>query len=177
MSDESWKKLIEDGVAAAHKAMEKYPAPNYTISKFAEEAGEVVKAAIHCAEDRETPENLRGEMVQTIAMMYRLWVEGDEVHGLKPVRPIDTHKIVWVSGTPPPGRLIGSFMGVPVEVFGAKNSADTYPEWFVLLNGKTKIDLPKSIRLRQEAQKWIEERLTSAQDLVDLLGYAMRNDQ
>ena len=52
---------------------------------LAEEAGETVKAAIHCAEGRETVANLRGEMLQTVAMLYRLWVEGDQVHGLKPV--------------------------------------------------------------------------------------------
>lgn len=69
----------------AEKAMQKFPQPNYVISKFAEESGEVVKAAIHCAENRETKENLRGEMKQTIAMLYRLWVEGDEIHGLTPV--------------------------------------------------------------------------------------------
>lgn len=78
--------LIAEAVATAGVSMRKFPAPNYTISKFAEESGEVVKAAIHCAENRESYENLRGEMVQAVAMLYRLWVEGDQVHGLKPVR-------------------------------------------------------------------------------------------
>ena len=67
----------------ASKAICKFPQPNYVISKVAEEAGEVVKAAIHCAEGRETPENLKGEIVQTIAMLVRLYVEGDQVHGLR----------------------------------------------------------------------------------------------
>lgn len=79
--------LIGDAVREAENAMRKFPQPNYIISKVAEEAGEVVKAAIHCAEGRETAENLRGEMKQAIAMLYRLWVEGDQVHGLPPVRP------------------------------------------------------------------------------------------
>ena len=78
-----------DLVAAAHaeatKAMQKYPQPNYIISKIAEEAGEVVKAAIHCAEKRETAENVAGEMKQLIAMLIRLWIEGDQVHGLRPI--------------------------------------------------------------------------------------------
>lgn len=78
--------LIGDAVREAEKAMRKFPQPNYVISKVAEEAGEVVKAAIHCAEGRETPENVRGEMKQLIAMLYRLWVEGDGVHGLPPAR-------------------------------------------------------------------------------------------
>jgi hypothetical protein len=80
---DSFDALVSDGVAEAGKAMRKFPQPNYVISKVAEEAGEVVKAAIHCAEGRETPENLRGEMKQLIAMLYRLWVEGDQVHGLR----------------------------------------------------------------------------------------------
>lgn len=77
--------LIAEAVVAAGVSMVKFPAPNYTISKFAEESGEVVKAAIHCAEGRESYESLRGEIVQAVAMLYRLWVEGDQVHGLKPV--------------------------------------------------------------------------------------------
>lgn len=77
--------LIADAMSEARRAMVKFPQPNYVISKFAEEAGEVVKAAIHCAEGRETADNVRGEMKQAIAMLYRLWVEGDQVHGLPPM--------------------------------------------------------------------------------------------
>jgi len=85
MSASDFDCLVLDALAEAMKAMRKFPQPNYVISKVAEEAGEVVKAAIHCAEGRETAENLRGEMKQLIAMLYRLWVEGDQVHGLPPV--------------------------------------------------------------------------------------------
>jgi len=85
---DSFAMLIADARAEAEKAMTKFPQPNYVISKFAEEAGEVVKAAIHCAENRETADNVRGEMKQAIAMLYRLWVEGDQVHGLKPLAQI-----------------------------------------------------------------------------------------
>lgn len=84
--DNSFFNLIVDGMAEADRAMRKFPQPNYVISKVAEEAGEVVKAAIHCAENRETAENVRGEMRQLIAMLYRLWVEGDQVHGLAAIR-------------------------------------------------------------------------------------------
>jgi hypothetical protein len=85
VDDHGFFELIVDAMAEADKAMRKFPQPNYVISKVAEEAGEVVKAAIHCAEGRETVQNLRGEMKQCIAMLYRLWVEGDQVHGLPPV--------------------------------------------------------------------------------------------
>ncbi|MDF2143239.1 hypothetical protein [Paenirhodobacter sp. CAU 1674] len=74
--------LISDAWAEAQKAMRKFPQPNYVISKVAEEAGEVVKAAIHCAEGRETKENVIGEIKQAMAMLMRLYIEGDQVHGL-----------------------------------------------------------------------------------------------
>lgn len=79
--------LFQEAVNEAERAMRKFPQPNYVISKVAEEAGEVVKAAIHCAEGRESSKAVRGEMTQLIAMLYRLWVEGDGVHGLAPVHP------------------------------------------------------------------------------------------
>jgi len=85
-TDEGFLNLVGLAVEEAQKAMLKFPQPNYVISKVAEESGEVVKAAIHCAEGRESFEEVRGEMKQLIAMLYRLWVEGDEVHGLPPVR-------------------------------------------------------------------------------------------
>ena len=80
--DAEFDLMIADAKRAAVVAMRRFPAPNYTITKFAEEAGEVVKAAVHCAENRETVENLVGEITQCVAMLYRLYVEGDGVHGL-----------------------------------------------------------------------------------------------
>lgn len=41
----------------------------------------------HCAENRESMDNMRGEIKQAIAMLYRLWIESDQVHGLPPVSP------------------------------------------------------------------------------------------
>jgi phosphoribosyl-ATP pyrophosphohydrolase len=84
--DDAWFVFLADAMVEARKAMQKFPQPNYVITKVAEEAGEVVKAAVHCAEGRESAENLRSEMKQLIAMLYRLWVEGDQVHGLQPLR-------------------------------------------------------------------------------------------
>jgi len=79
--------LIDAAKEEAAKAMRKFPQPNYVISKIAEEAGEVVKAAIHCAEGRENPEAVIAEIKQTFAMLFRLLLEGDEVHGLSPLLP------------------------------------------------------------------------------------------
>ena len=82
-------RLGEAARAEADKAMRKYPQPNYVISKVAEEAGEVVKAAIHCAEGRETPEVVIGEIKQAMAMLIRLYIEGDQVHGLPPLAAME----------------------------------------------------------------------------------------
>ena len=82
---EGFGDLVAAAYAEAARAMHKFPQPNYVISKIAEEAGEVVKAAIHCAEKRETAENVAAEMKQLLAMLIRLWVEGDQVHGLPPI--------------------------------------------------------------------------------------------
>ncbi|MEO9297586.1 hypothetical protein [Devosia alba] len=80
--DEAVMELFVAAMAEADKAMRKFPQPNYVISKVAEEAGEVVKAAIHCAEGRDTPEHVAEEIRQAMAMLIRLYVEGDQVHGL-----------------------------------------------------------------------------------------------
>ena len=77
--------LVIEAMAEASRAMIKFPQPNYTISKFAEEAGEVVKAAIHHAEGREKRDAVVDEMRQALAMMLRLWIEGDQVHGMAPL--------------------------------------------------------------------------------------------
>ena len=85
MHKDHLKELLREAVDEAERAMRKFPQPNYVISKVAEEAGEVIKAAIHCAEGRETKENVRAEIVQTLAMLMRLYLEGDQIHGLPPI--------------------------------------------------------------------------------------------
>lgn len=78
-------KIVDEAIIEAHKAIKKFPQPNYVALKVAEESGEVIKAAAHCAEGRESYKELRGEIVQNIAMLYRLVCEGDQVIGLKPL--------------------------------------------------------------------------------------------
>ena len=82
---ETFHQLIQDAIVEAQKAAARYPQPNYIITKIAEEAGEVVKEAVHCAEGRGSVDDLRKEMRQLIAMLFRLWVEGDGYLHLKPV--------------------------------------------------------------------------------------------
>lgn len=75
--------LMVMAMAKAQKAMNRFPQPNYVLTKVAEEAGEVVKAGVHLAEGRDfTPEDLKAECLDTIAMCFRLLIEGDQVHGV-----------------------------------------------------------------------------------------------
>lgn len=81
--------LLREALDEAQRAAVKYPQPNYIISKVAEESGEVVKAAIHCAEGRGEPREVIGEIRQAMAMLIRLYLEGDAVHGLPPLVEFD----------------------------------------------------------------------------------------
>lgn len=94
--DDEVAELFVDAWAEAEKAMRKFPQPNYNITKVAEEVGEVVKAAIHCAEGRDTREHVVAEIKQAMAMLIRLYVEGDQVHGLPPLK---------ANGMPPAGPV------------------------------------------------------------------------
>ena len=67
-------------------AQMRFPQPNYVTLKVAEEAGEVIKEAVHYAEGRSTWEKVEGDVVQMIAMGLRLLVEGDQINGVK--RPV-----------------------------------------------------------------------------------------
>jgi hypothetical protein len=80
---------LTDAHLEAVEAMRRFPQPNYVISKVAEECGEVVKAAIHCAEGRDTPDHVRAEIRQAMAMLMRLYLEGDQVHGLPPLADVN----------------------------------------------------------------------------------------
>lgn len=76
--------ILHRALAEMHKAIMRFPQSNYVALKVAEEAGEVIKAAVHYAEGRETWEKVEGEAVQAIAMILRLLVEGDRKNGIVP---------------------------------------------------------------------------------------------
>lgn len=76
--------VFDHAEVARLKAQAKFPQPNYVALKVAEEAGEVVRAAVHYAEGRLSWDELEGEVIQTIAMCLRLLVEGDQVNGIIP---------------------------------------------------------------------------------------------
>ena len=79
-------RMISNAINEGQRAARKFPQPNYVALKVAEEAGEVVKAAVHCAEGRESMDNARAEVTQLVAMLWRLWEEGDAVIGLAPLK-------------------------------------------------------------------------------------------
>ena len=85
MTDHDYLNLIVDrAFHASAKATAKFPQPNYVTLKVAEEAGEVVRAAVHYAEDRMSWDELEAEAVQLIAMIFRLLTEGDLINGVIP---------------------------------------------------------------------------------------------
>lgn len=75
--------IVSRSIGQARRAITKFPQPNYCLTKVAEEAGEVVKAGVHLAEGRDfTHDDLEGEAIDTIAMLFRVLIEGDQVIGL-----------------------------------------------------------------------------------------------
>ena len=76
--------LVERARQAAEKASAKFPQPNYIALKIAEEAGEVVRGAVHYAENRMEWIEVEGEIVQLLAMIIRFVTEGDLVNGIVP---------------------------------------------------------------------------------------------
>lgn len=84
-------RILKDALNEAIKTSDKYPQPNYVCLKVAEEAGEIIKAAVHYTEGRGEWEEVEKESIQTIAMIIRLLTEGDEVNGIvSPKKRYDT---------------------------------------------------------------------------------------
>lgn len=77
-------RLVDRARDAAAKASTKFPQPNYVTLKIAEEAGEVVRGAVHYAEGRMEWSEVEGEIVQLIAMLIRFVTEGDQINGVNP---------------------------------------------------------------------------------------------
>lgn len=82
--DDYFGSLVAMARTSAAKASAKFPQPNYVTLKIAEEAGEVVRGAVHYAENRMEWSEVEGEIVQLIAMLIRFVTEGDLVNGIVP---------------------------------------------------------------------------------------------
>ena len=76
--------IFERAVAAMSVAKQRFPQPNFVALKVAEEAGEVVRAAVHYSEGRLSWDKLEGEAVDLLAMVFRLLTEGDQINGITP---------------------------------------------------------------------------------------------
>lgn len=72
----------------AAKAMEKFPQPNYVLTKVAEEHGEVIKGVVHYLEGREEWRNVENELIDNLAMLIRLLKEGDGKIGFTPPKHV-----------------------------------------------------------------------------------------
>jgi hypothetical protein len=79
--------LVARARQSATKASAKFPQPNYVTLKIAEEAGEVVRGAVHYAENRMEWDEVEGEIVQLLAMLIRFVTEGDQINGVTPPAP------------------------------------------------------------------------------------------
>ncbi|MGK8896186.1 hypothetical protein [Citrobacter koseri] len=90
--------LISMARLSADKAMRKFPQPNYVLLKVAEEAGEVVQAGVHYAENRMTWNEVEGEIVQLLAMLIRLVTEGDQINGVTPPQSVRAAGIQSIEG-------------------------------------------------------------------------------
>ena len=82
--DDYFADIVGKARVAAETAMRKFPQPNYVSLKIAEEAGEVVRGCVHYAEGRMEWEEVEGEIIQLMAMLYRLINEGDQINGVIP---------------------------------------------------------------------------------------------
>ena len=81
--------LLLAACAEAVRARTLYPKTDHLALALAEEAGEVVKAALDLRQGKGTAEGLRKELVQCIAMCIRLAEEGDAALGIPAVQPAD----------------------------------------------------------------------------------------
>lgn len=69
--------IVSDVLAEVGKARKHFPSNKYLLHAFVEEAGEVTKAFMDCKQKGASPDDVRKELVQTIAMAWRLLQEGD----------------------------------------------------------------------------------------------------
>lgn len=110
--------LVSKARISADKAMVKFPQPNYVLLKVAEEAGEVVQAGVHYAENRMSWGEVEGEIVQLMAMLIRLVTEGDQVNGITPpesCRDFSPEPAVSLAELVPDEMTLESYTGAVTE--------------------------------------------------------------
>jgi hypothetical protein len=88
--------LLLAACAEAARARGLWPKTDHMTLALAEEAGEVVKAALDLRHGKGTQEDLRKEIVQCMAMCIRLAEEGDAALGIPAVQPADPTMMIHV---------------------------------------------------------------------------------
>lgn len=114
--------LVSKARISADKAMVKFPQPNYVLLKVAEEAGEVVQAGVHYAENRMSWGEVEGEIVQLVAMLIRLVTEGDQINGITP--PESCRDFI-----PAPAADLAGLVPDEMSEFPGKEIMDRYFNW------------------------------------------------
>jgi hypothetical protein len=79
-----FQQLVRQAYLRAGAAVKKYPQPNYVLVKLGEEHGETVKEIVHYAEGRGHWGFVTNEMIDNLAMMIRLLLEGDQTINFTP---------------------------------------------------------------------------------------------
>lgn len=78
----NWMHDVNDELV---RARAKFPKPDYLITAFSEESGELVKSVLDHLFEKATKDEVYAEAIQVIAMAVRLIEEGDPVHKLTPL--------------------------------------------------------------------------------------------
>jgi len=77
-----WGELAEDVDAELHYARRKFPEATHLTVALAEECGELIKAIAGMREGKNNYCDVRLELVQTMAMCVRLYLDGDVTENL-----------------------------------------------------------------------------------------------
>lgn len=78
--------LVEQEVA---RARSKFAAPTHTLLATHEEVGELTRAVLRYQLERAgTAAEVQKELIQSMAMLLRLWEEGDQSLNLSPIRDL-----------------------------------------------------------------------------------------
>lgn len=79
------KSWIDDVNAELERARKKFPNPDFLVTAFSEESGELVKSVLDHMFGKSTKDEVYAEAIQVIAMAVRIIEEGDPIHKLNPI--------------------------------------------------------------------------------------------
>lgn len=84
----NWHSLAEDVDNEVSRARKKFPEPTHMTVALAEECGELIKAIAERREGKGAKDATYTELVQTMAMCVRLYLDGDKTENLRPIQQI-----------------------------------------------------------------------------------------